>query len=270
MVERSFRLSEGDNDDYRQYISGQQNEFQHIKTQATRIIQTVLAVFALVGSFISLQVIFSINLPSPTATIPLEWFNRCLSGDLAAQSDPILHLGEFNSRLAVILLLLSLWLLVEAILGATWTLKVPPLRPFREENVSFGNYRDWIEHNHQLISKADRLLFTSSLKLQHAVIIAITSTIMLTLSYLGQGATLAVIDTVVPPLVLVYLIWKLPAYLKAGKVWTSRLDRDLTRILDSLLTMRVTPIVRVVLLLSFIRSLGLSLEIITLFQEICL
>ena len=242
-----------DREDRRRLLAEQRNEYQHLLDQTERVLRLVLTVLALIGSSLSAQYVFSIQIPKTLVTVDRETFNRVAPDAVRASTDVTVHgFGEINFTIAVGVLALGLLLLVEMVILAVCVLTLPRLRPFeggpgdRDERRD-GGYDDWIRDNYGRIGTAAERLRTAYRKLLYAVVLTILAGLLLTAVYFDVLWLLLLLDAVVFALSFAALLaLALETYRTIGAfssdVGIARLEWILTRNVGPLCTVGLLPV----------------------------
>ena len=189
-------------EDLRRLLTEQRNEYQHLSDQIERMLRLILSVLALVGSSVSAQYVFSIEIPKTLVKIDRATFNQTLADGVRVTSDVTLQgFGRINFTIAVGVLGLAMLVLVEMMVVAVFALTLPRLRPFGGDDghgdLERADYREWIGDNHGRITVAAERLQAVYRKLLCTVVLAVFAGVILTGVYFDVVWLLLLVDAVV-------------------------------------------------------------------------
>lgn len=177
-------------------VLSQQQEYRDIRSRASRIIQFIVSVISLAGSYGLVQILLSNDI-TLSFEISDAAFNRCLPSSIEASGVSVVGFGFINGLLAgaitlvVIAFLIEIWLVNDNIqnLGSP--------RPTHYSDLFLNDYSGWIEHNAGLLESAKYSYKILKSKVYYSLFFAIIVASILYFIHLEKAYWLISLDIVI-------------------------------------------------------------------------
>lgn len=182
--------------DLRLLVLSQQQEFRDIRSRSSRVIQLIVSVISLAGSYGLLRILTSNDI-TLSFEIPDSAFNRCLPTSVDAAGVSVVGVGIISALLAgvlsfvVIIFLIELWF----VNGNIQQLDSP--RPTHYGDLFLNDYGGWIEHNAILLDTANRKYRILKKKVYYSITFAIMAAGILYFIYFDEAYLLISLDILI-------------------------------------------------------------------------